>query len=413
MGSAALAVDAVPARHRSGAWGVLAAYVGVVTTSHVLWISLAGVTSRADRAWHTTDTSIGLLISVGPILSVLFSIPAGLLADRRGYRLPLLVGGVLTAVFGFLRPAAGGFPLLLVFTVGLLLPQPFLINAVADVVNRHFPDRESATATGVGTMAIFLGITIGLVATPPLSSAFGVRGAQVLYAALAVLTVAVFAVVAPRRVPGRLATSKEIPVRAALRRVLRSATNWKLAAALFGGFGFYLGITTWMEDMLKPRGIGASGAGLVAGTITIAGIAGSVVLGALSDRMRRRKPFLVAAGVAAAPMLWLLGHLGSVAGLAAAAAVLGFFTLAALPVSIAVISEDRSLGPEVAGTGVGVVLMAGNLGGAVVVEAMGAMEGPHHDFSSAIVMLVLLAVAVVAIALTIPDPLRHADPVGP
>jgi len=292
-----------------------------------------------------------------------------------------------------------------VFTIGLLLPQPFLINAVADVVNRHFPDQESATATGIGTMAIFLGITIGLVATPGLAAAVGVRGSQVVYAALALGTVVVFWFVAPRRVPNRLVESNELPVRDALRRVLHSATNWKLAGALFCGFGFYLGVTTWMEDMLKPRGIGSDGAGLVAGMITIAGIAGSVVLGALSDRIRRRKPFLVAAGVAAAPMLWLLGHLGSLAGLAVAAAVLGFFTLAALPVSIAVISEDRSLGTEVAGTGVGVVLMAGNIGGAVVVTVMGALKQPHNDFSQAIVMLVALAIVVVAIALTIPEPL--------
>jgi cyanate permease len=396
------------AHPRPGSWRVLAAYVGVVATSHILWISLASITSKADHAWHTNDTNIGLLISVGPIMSALFSIPAGLLADRRGYRLQLVVGGVLTAIFGFVRPLAGNFPLLLVFTVGLLLPQPFLINAVADVVNRHFPDEESATATGIGTMAIFLGITIGLVVTPGLASAVGVRGSQVVYAALAVVTVAVFWFVAPRRVPERLVDSTELPVREALRRVLRSATSWKLAAALFCGFGFYLGVTTWMEDMLKPRGIGSDGAGLVAGMITIAGIVGSVVLGALSDRVRRRKPFLVAAGVVAAPMLWLLGHLGSLAGLAVAAAVLGFFSLAALPVSIAVISEDRSLGIEVAGTGVGVVLMAGNLGGAAVVTVMGALKGPHNDFSAATVMLVVLAVAVVAIALSVPEPLGRS-----
>src|SRR4029453_9403241 len=104
----------------------------------------------------------------------------------------VVVGGLLPGIFGFLRPLAGSFPLLLVFTVGLLLPQPFLINAVADVVNRHFPDEESAPATGIGTMAIFLGITIGLVVTPGLASAVGVRGSQVVYAALAVVTVAVF-----------------------------------------------------------------------------------------------------------------------------------------------------------------------------------------------------------------------------
>src|SRR5262249_4661744 len=161
----------------------------------------------------------------------------------------------------------------------LLIPQPFLINAVADLVNRHFPEREAATATGVGTMAIFLGITIGLVATPPLVDALGVRGTQFAYAGLAAITVPAFCLVAPRIVPGRLVSREELGVRQALRRVMRWGTMWKLSGALFLGFGFYLGMTSWLEEILKPRGIDETGAGLVAGMITIAGVVGSVALG--------------------------------------------------------------------------------------------------------------------------------------
>ena len=411
--SPAAAPDAVEGRGaRPGSWRVLGAYVALVASSHVLWISFASVTSAAARAFHTTDVSIGLLVSVGPLCSAALSIPAGLVADRYGYRTPLVVAGVTTSAFAFLRPLAGGLPVLLLLTVGLLLPQPFLINAVADVVNRHFPEEEAATATGLGTMAIFLGITVGLVATPPLVGALGVRGSQVAYAALSVAALAAFWAIAPRRVPDRLVAPEELGVRRALARVLRSRTMWKLSAALFLGFGCYLGITTWLEDILKPRGIGSSGAGLVAGMITIAGMVGSVALGAASDRIRRRKPFLVAAGVAAAPCLWLLGRLGSLAGLLPVAFVMGFFLLAALPVAIAVASEDRSLGPQVGSTAVGVMLLAGNLGGAVLVGVMGALKGASGNFTAAVGVTAAAAVAVVAIALTIPEPLGRSAPEG-
>lgn len=393
-------------RHRPGSWGVLLAYVALVATSHVLWISFAPVTARAAGAFRTTEVAIGLLVSVGPLCSAAFSIPAGALADRFGYRAPLLWAGLATSVFALVRPLAGGFPLLLVLTVGLLVPQPFLINAVADLVNRHFRDEEAATATGVGTMAIFLGITVGLVATPALVSALGVRGCQMAFAALSVATLAWFWLAAPRTVPERLVASEELSVRESLRRVLRSPTQWKLSAALFLGFGFYLGITTWLEEILKPRGIGESGAGLVAGAITIAGIAGSVMLGLASDRIRRRKPFLIAAGVAAAPGLWLLGHLGSLGSLVVVAAGVGFFLLAALPIAIAVASEDASLGPQVGSTAVGVILTAGNLGGAAVVGAMGALKAASGDFASGIGLITVLAVLVALIALTVPEPVR-------
>ena len=396
------------AARRPGSWGVLASYVALVAASHVLWISFASVTGRAAHAFHTTDVSIGLLVSVGPLCSAALSIPAGLVADRLGYRTPLLWAGLVTSAFAFLRPAAGGFPLLLVLTVGLLLPQPFLINAVADVVNRHFPEEEAATATGLGTMAIFLGITLGLIVTPGLVPVVGVRGTQLVYAGVSLVALAVFWRVTPSPVPERLVAPEELSIRAALRRVLRSRTQWKLSGALFLGFGFYLGITTWLEEILKPRGIGETGAGLVAGMITIAGMVGSVVLGAASDRIRRRKPFLVLAGVVAAPTLWLLGHLGSLGALLPVAFVMGFFLLAALPIAIAVASEDVTLGPQVGSTAVGVMLLSGNLGGAVIVGMMGALKSLQGNFHTAVAVTAALAVVVAVVALTVPEPLRPA-----
>jgi predicted MFS family arabinose efflux permease len=386
---------------------VLGAYVALVAASHVLWISFASVSGRAAHTFHTTEVSIGLLVSVGPLCSAALSIPGGVITDRYGYRTPLLWAGLATSVFAFLRPLAGGFPVLLVLTIGLLLPQPFLINAVADLINRHFPEQEAATATGLGTMAIFLGITLGLVATPGLASALGVRGSQVAFAAASLAALGAFWRLTPGSVPDRLVSPEELSVRHALARVLRSGTQWKLSAALFLGFGSYLGITTWLEEILKPRGIHEAGTGLVAGTITIAGMVGSVVLGAVSDRIRRRKPFLVLAGVAAVPTLWLLGHLGSLGALIAVAFTLGFFLLAALPIAIAVASEDPSLGPQVGSTAVGVMLLAGNLGGAAVVIGMGALKSVRGDFHAAIALISALAVFVALIALTIPDPLRR------
>jgi MFS family permease len=132
-----------------------------------------------------------------------------------------------------------------------------------------------------------------------------------------------------------------------------------------------------------------------------------VALGALSDRLRRRKPFLVIAGLVAAPALWLLGHLASFAALEVTAFVLGFFLLAALPVAIAVVSEAPSLGPRVASTGVGVILMAGNLGGAVVVAVMGVLKDAQGGFSGAIAFASVLAVVATAIAFTVPEPLER------
>jgi fucose permease len=87
--------------------------------------------------------------------------------------------------------------------------------------------------------------------------------------------------------------------------------------------------------------------------------------------------------------------------------MLGFFLLAALPIAIAVASEDPSLGPQVGSTAVGVMLLAGNLGGAVMVAALGALQHATGDLSAAGGPTGGLAVIIALLALTIPDPLRQ------
>lgn len=383
----------------------------LVAASHVLWVSFASVTLDASRLFKTSELSIGLLVSVGPLCSAALSIPAGAVADRVGYRTPLLWAGLATAVFAFTRAFSPRFPVLLALTVAMLIPQPFLINAVADLVNRHFPEGLAATATGIGTMSIFLGITIGVAATPPLASAIGVRGTQFLYAVLATVGLLAFAALAPRHVPERLTHPEELAIRDAFSRVVRSKTMWILSGILLCGFGLYIGMTAWLEEMLRPRAISASRAGMIAGLITVGGILGSIVLGALSDKIGRRKPFLMAAGVVAAPSLWLLGHLSSFGELLATALVMGFFLLAALPVSIAIVSEDASLGPQVASTAVGVILMIGNLGGVVVVAVMGALKQAQGNFSGGVTLVVVLALMAFAVGLALPEPARR-EPAG-
>ena len=44
----------------------------------------------------------------------------------------------------------------------LAIGQPFILNAVTTVAARWFPVRERATASGMGSLAMYLGIFLGL-----------------------------------------------------------------------------------------------------------------------------------------------------------------------------------------------------------------------------------------------------------
>ena len=101
-----------------------------------------------------------------------------------------------------------------------------------------------------------------------------------------------------------------------------------------------------------------------------------------------------------------LRRLGSLPALLVTAAVFGFFMLAALPVAIATASEEPTMGPQVASTAVGVMLMAGNLGGAALVAVMGVLKDAQGNFAGGVALTVVLALAVAAVAATVPEPLR-------
>jgi fucose permease len=52
------------------------------------------------------------------------------------------------------------------------------------------------------------------------------------------------------------------------------------------------------------------------------------------------------------------------------------------------------------------MLMAGNLGGAAVVAVLGVLKDAQGSFSGGIALCVLLALVVVAVTATVPEPLR-------
>lgn len=105
--------------------------------------------------------------------------------------------------------------------------------------------------------------------------------------------------------------------------------------------------------------------GLVAGMITLGGIIGCVIIPRISDRIRRRKPFLILAAITVIPTLYVLGTMsGSI--LLIAAFFNGFFLLASLPISLEINVELKDIGPALAGLSVGFLLFFGQMGGVTI-----------------------------------------------
>ena len=132
--------------------------MGVVAINQVLWITFASITSKAAAYYGVSDLGIGLLSMSFMIVFIFISIPASWAIDTFGTRVGVGIGATLTGVFGLLRGlAAPDYTLVLLAQVGIAIGQPFILNAVTKVAARWFPIHERATASGLGSLAMYEG----------------------------------------------------------------------------------------------------------------------------------------------------------------------------------------------------------------------------------------------------------------
>ncbi|PIP23946.1 MAG: MFS transporter [Candidatus Nealsonbacteria bacterium CG23_combo_of_CG06-09_8_20_14_all_38_19] len=359
-------------------WIVLFVFMAVVILNQLLWITFAPITSSAVNYYQVSDLSIGLLSMSFMIVYILVSIPASWVIDTYGIRIAVGIGVALTGIFGLMRGlVASNYTLVLLAQIGIAIGQPFILNAITKVAARWFPFKERATAAGLGSLAIYLGIMAGLVLTPYLLLHLGMDGMLLAYGIAAMITAAVFFVLA-REHPPTPPCSPDQEVRSlvfdGLGQSLRKKDFILLMLIVFVGLGVFNAIMTWIEEILRPRGFSIVQVGVVGSLMIIGGIIGAVVIPLLSDRYRKRVPFLVLALCGT-----ILGLIGLTIALSyvlllASSFILGFFLLSAGPIAFQYGAEITYPAPE--GTTTGLLLMAGQVSGIIFIFAMDIFRSP-------------------------------------
>ena len=359
-------------------WVVLLVFMLSVAVNQLLWITFAPITSAAAAFYQVSDLSIGILSVSFMIVYIFLSIPASWVIDTYGIRSAVGIGAILTGLFGLLRGlSAGSYSLVLVSQIGIAVGQPFILNSVTKVAARWFPMEERATASGFGSLAIYVGILLGLVLTPFLTIRSGIQGMLMAYGLAAALAAVVFLAFSRERPPTPPCPPDQEErslMLDGLRDLLRKRDFVMLMAVFFVGLGVFNAVTTWVEDIVRPRGFSITQAGVIGGVLILGGMLGALVVPMLSDRSRRRVPFILLA--LAGAVLGLLG-LTFATGytlLLLSAALLGFCLLSAGPIGFQYGAEIGYPAPE--GTSNGLLLQMGQLSGILFIFAMDAFKVP-------------------------------------
>jgi MFS family permease len=354
-------------------WAILAAYALLAACTQLLWLSFAAVDTQVASALHVDVGTVGDLTAIFPFVYIVLALPTGRWLDAR-FGQALSVGAALTGGGALLRLAApSSFGWQLAGMIVIAAGQPLVLNSLTKVAAHYFPPHERATAISIGTAALFLGILAAVITAGPL---FAAGGLPLLLLAQAVPSViAAIAVGAAFRMAPAFRDDPSVSV--SLRWLAGDRFMWMLAALVFIGMGTYNAVATWLQPILANFDEGAAAGNLVA-VLTFAGVIGAAVLpSAVAARDLRRTMLLAALVVSAVAFgamagSTVVGH-PFVIWLGFWMFVDGFVLLACLPVVLD--WSEVHAGSERQGAAVGFLMMAGNLGGLVLVLAVQPLIG--------------------------------------
>lgn len=382
-------------------WVMLSVYMLIVAVNQLLWITFAPITSAATKYYGVSDLWIGILSMSFMVVYIVVSIPASWIIDTYGIRIGVGIGAVLTGVFGMLRGlVTNDYDLLLMSQIGIAIGQPFLLNAITKLASRWFPIEERATASGLGTLAMYIGILAGMTLTPYLTLGSGIGGMLFIYGVIAVFGGVIFIVFAkegPPTAPCRPDQEERSLVFDGFKSTLRTRDfNW-LMLIFFIGLGVFNSVTTWIEDILKPRGFSATQAGITGGLMILGGIAGALFIPMLSDHYRKRRPFIIIALAGATIGLTVITFATSYWAILAAGAILGFFLLSAGPIGFQYGAEITY--PASEGTSNGMLLLMGQISGIAFIFGMDSFKSSLSG-SMTNPLIVLIALMLLSLLLS-------------
>ncbi len=381
---------------RMNRWLILAGYGLLAASTQLLWLTYSPITNQVHQVMGVSVADVGNLALIFPLLYVLLALPCGRWLDVSFGR-ALAAGAILTGAGGLIRLiGTDSFAWALAGQFVIAAGQPLVLNSITKVAARYFPESERTAAISVGSVSLYAGILLAALSGEPLYNSGGMRLVLGVQGAVGVIGAGwvLIALRTPAAYPG------DPVAEISMRWLLRDRFIWVLAGLLFVGMGIFNAVATWLQPILDHFGHGADAGNLIA-VLTVAGIAGAAVLPEIFAKRNRRRVLLqITVSVTVVAFL----AIALVHGVIFTGAVLfaeGVVLLAALPVVLD--WSELHTGPERAGQAVGFLLLAGNLGGVILVVLVQSVIGSAYASLG-----VMSAVALLGLALTtrLPAPVR-------
>jgi len=341
-----------------------------------------------------TYAEAGFIFSIAILLLILLRIPWGLVVDRLGVRVSLGLALTFLGVFGFLRGLAFNYATLLLFQLFLGVGFAATMPCLPKLVSAWFPPEKTGFAIGVAISGYAIGDIIGLSATPYLLTWLGAwRSVFLLYGFWALILTGIWWILAKEPQQNNSAeairgANSSSSLTKNFARLLRLKQVWLLTGLYLCSSACYDTLLMWLPSIFDAEGIQLTTAGLITSMLPLGFLVASFTVGAISDKVGLRKPFILVLGLFSGPAIYAAGMLQGPAVWFFAFAT-GLCTIGVLNLTLTIPVELPQTAVSVGST-IGVISSIGNLGSFFMPTIVGIIKDVTESFLGAILIFAVL-----------------------
>lgn len=339
-------------------------------------MSLAVLFEEIAADLNLSLVQVGMVWGIASLPSILFSLVGGAIGDRFGPKRVIILGCLAAGLLGALRGLTVNFATLIGAMLLFGTAAPFIVMNTMKTCGMWFPTRQLGLASGVLSMAMAFGFLFGSMFSATTLSPMlgGWRNVLFFYGACGVLLALpwIFTQASPPSAPvamGRTPAAQPTSLLQNVAGVLRIRNILLLGIALLGFNGCVQGTLGYLALYLRDLGWPpASADGALAAFHTISMIF-AIPIALLSDRLGTRKKILLAA-IASVSLGGVLLSVVQGGLVWPAVLMMGIVRDGFMAVIITASIETDGIGPGLAGTAMGAIMVFANLGG-LIAPALG------------------------------------------
>lgn len=353
-----------------------------------------------------THAQTSLLYSIPLWMVGVVALPAGLIADRIGFRKAGGIGAILIAVGSLLRCTTTDASALLAFTFIYGVGFGFAFASLPKMISAWVPREKAGIATGVYSAGIFIGQALALTLTIPFVFPLtnSVQGVFFIWSIPAIV-VAVIWWTLLKEPPSKSLKVESMPRSNVFFRQLLSKTLKNKNLLLLSSFHalhlfFYYTWAGWSPTLVMSKGGTPELAGYISSLTFWVAIPAAFIIPRLAHRAGLRRPFLLASAImmAIAALAW--NHIS----LDTSWLTMVLVGLADCAILVTVLALPLEMVPEEeAGAAGGLMITAGHIGGPI-----GPLVGGHilditGSLNRALFVLLGVAIAMICMSFRLPE----------